>query len=314
MSKELKPFQEPAPASVAKAGMSTGGAIASLVPQNLEDAFRLSKALSVAGDMVPQNFRGNPEATMAAILRGMEIGLAPMQALSTIAVINGRASLWGDAIPALMQKAGHHIDVVIEGEGDNMKAVATLERGDTGKVIKREFSVDDAKAANLWSKQGPWKQYPKRMLMHRARSWAVRDGAADALMGLQIAEEMQDAPPVRDITPAEAKPGGFAALAQKARQQEADPEDAREPESDEGGDTIDGEILPDDGAEAMGGPEDALDAPQDTGVPFEFDEGYTAFQQDKKSSDCPYDADDLDRRAPWLAGWKKAQMQKGGDA
>lgn len=319
MSKEVQPFQEQAPATIANAGMSSGGSIAGLVPQNLEDAFRLSKALSVAGDMVPQNFRGNPEATMAAVLRGMEIGLAPMQALSNIAVINGRASLWGDAIPALMQRAGHHIDVVIEGEGDKMKAIATLERGDTGKVIKREFSVADAKAANLWDKKGPWQAYPKRMLTHRARSWAVRDGAADALMGLQIAEEMQDAPPIRDITPAKAKPGGFAAMAQQARQQQAEPEDAEEvqPVSEEEGKPIEGEILP--AAEELEAEDEAhsdLEEPeaedQTPSGPPEFDEGYTAFQQGKKAADCPYAEDDLERRAPWMAGWKSAQKEGAG--
>ena len=34
-----------------------------------------------------------------------EIGLAPLQAMQSIAVINGRATLWGDALVALVQKA-----------------------------------------------------------------------------------------------------------------------------------------------------------------------------------------------------------------
>lgn len=177
----------------------TSQSLASLMPQSLDDAFRLAKALSMAGEMVPKHFHGKPEATMAAILRGLEIGLAPMQALSHIAVINGRASLWGDAIPALMQRHGHHVDVEVTGDGDNMAATATLERGDTGRTYVRTFTVADAKKAGLWAKQGPWQQYPKRMLALRARTLAVRDGAADALMGLQIAEEVQDYP--RDVTP-----------------------------------------------------------------------------------------------------------------
>ena len=147
---------------------------------------------------------------MAAIVRGMEVGLAPMQALANIAVINGRASLWGDALPALVQRAGHHIDVEIEGEGDRAVAVATLTRGDTGKVVVRRFSMADAKRAGLLGKQGPWQQYPTRMLAHRARSWAVRDGAADALMGMHVADEAQDYGPdaARDVTPTAPKRGG----------------------------------------------------------------------------------------------------------
>jgi hypothetical protein len=192
-----------------KPPVKTGGALGALVPQDVEQAFRLAQALSGAGDMVPKAFQGNPQATMAAIVRGMEIGLAPMQALASIAVINGRASVWGDALPALMQRAGHHVDVEIEGEGDRAVAVATLTRGDTSKVIVRRFSMADAKRAGLAGKPGPWQQYPTRMLAHRARAWACRDGAADALMGLQVAEETSDYGPdrARDVTPAAPAPG-----------------------------------------------------------------------------------------------------------
>ena len=189
-----------------KPPVKSGGVLAALTPQNLDEAFRLAQALAGAGDMVPKAFQGQPQAAMAAIVRGMEIGLAPMQALSSIAVINGRATIWGDAIPALVQRAGHTIDVDYEGQGDALTAVATLTRGDTGRTIVRRFSLADAKRAGLAGKPGPWQQYPQRMIAHRARSWAVHDGAADALMGLQVAEEVQDYGPdaARDVTPAQA--------------------------------------------------------------------------------------------------------------
>jgi ribosome modulation factor len=230
-----------------KAPVVAGGGMAAIVPTDIEQTFRLSQALARGGDMVPKHFQNQPEAIMAAIMRGMEIGLAPMQALSNIAVINGRASLWGDALPALMQRAGHTIDMQIEGEGDEMKAVATLTRGDNGKVTTREFSVVDAKKANLWGKAGPWQTYPKRMLQMRARAWAVRDGASDALMGLQVAEEMQDAP-MRDVTPQEPLEGRRN-LAQQLMDptppeaQEAAPEPAQE--ADE---VPEAEVVPNGGA------------------------------------------------------------------
>lgn len=189
-----------------KPPVKAGGALAALVPQDIDQAFRLAQALAGAGDMVPKAYQGQPQMIMAAIARGMEIGLAPMQALSNIAVINGRASLWGDALPALVQKAGHHIDVEYEGSGDGLTAVATLTRGDNGKKVVRRFSISDAKRAGLLGKQGPWQSYPQRMLLNRARAWAIRDGAADALMGLQASEEVSDYGPdrARDVTPTEA--------------------------------------------------------------------------------------------------------------
>jgi hypothetical protein len=199
--------------AITKANVASGGPLAALVPQSLDEAFRLAKALSLSGDMVPKHFQGKPEMIMAAIARGMEIGLAPMQALSNIAVINGRASIWGDALPALLQRAGHTLDCVLEGEGDAMRAVATVTRGDTGKQIVRSFSVADAKKASLWGKAGPWQSYPARMLQMRARSYAARDGAADALMGLQVAEEVQDY--AKDVTPPEVPTRERVNLAQR---------------------------------------------------------------------------------------------------
>ncbi|MBO9398764.1 hypothetical protein J7400_18990 [Shimia sp. R9_2] len=291
------------------------GAIAALVPESLEDVFRTSKALAGAGQMVPDHFRGNPDMIMAAIMRGMEIGLAPMQALSNIAVINGRACIWGDALPAMMQRAGHHIDVVVEGEGDDMKAIATLERGDTGKVITREFSIRDAQKANLTGKKGPWQQYPKRMLMHRARSWAVRDGAADALMGLQIKEEVEDYQPMRDVTPAPAT-GTFATRAEAARtqpeapaleqQQTVDPiqQEEREPEpaetAQEGQEqTFDRSALE---------PHWTDEYSADDGFPGsdEFNAGALAFEQGQPVTDCPHQ-EEPQSASDWIGGWKQAQ-------
>lgn len=202
--------QTAAKAPAAKPAIATGGALAALVPQDLDQAFRLAQALAGAGDMVPKHYQGQPQACMAAIVRGMEVGLAPMQALSSIAVINGRASLWGDALVALMLRAGHHIDVEIENEGnlEQARAVATLTRGDSGKVIVRSFSYADAKRAGLAGKTGPWQQYPLRMLANRARAFAIRDGAADALMGMAVSEEVSDYGPdaARDVTPRQAAP------------------------------------------------------------------------------------------------------------
>lgn len=281
--------KEPSPPAIKNAGMTPGNAIGALVPQSLDDAFRLSKALASSGDMVPKHFQGKPEMVMAAIVRGMEIGLAPMQALSNIAVINGRASLWGDAMPALMQRAGHHIDVELTGEGDDMVATATLTRGDTGKTVVRTFSVEDAKKANLWGKAGPWQQYPKRMLSNRARAWAVRDGAADALMGLQIAEETSDYH-VKDVTP---KVGGFAAKAQQARQEPEAPEDAQEVEPD------------------ATEPHWTETASLDEAFPGSesWAEGEAAHAAGTPRTECPH-ADNAARAADWLAAYDAAEEAK----
>lgn len=209
------------------------GLIDAMTPRSLDDAFRLAKALAMSGEMVPKHFQNRPEAVMAAMLQGASVGLAPMQALQFIAIINGRVSVFGDALPALILAHGHFVDTEVEGEGDKMVATATLTRKD-GKKVVRTFSMSDAKKANLTGKPGPWQQYPARMLQMRARAWAVRDGAPDALLGLAIAEEVQDYGPdsARDVTPKAAPRPGRAVYLDPEPVIDAEPEQVALPAPD----------------------------------------------------------------------------------
>lgn len=186
-----------------KAPMTTGAAVAALVPQTLEEAYRLSQALAASG-MVPRGI-DKPEQILVAIMAGAELGLAPFQSLQSFAVVNGRPTLWGDGLMAVVRAKGVQVKEWIEGDDDQMVAHCLVTRPDTGEEIKRTFSVADAKKASLWAKQGPWQQYPKRMLAMRARV-AIRDGCADMLRGIQIREEVEDYSHVRDISP---KPSGL---------------------------------------------------------------------------------------------------------
>lgn len=145
--------------------------------------------------LVPRDYQNKPENIMIAVQMGSEIGLAPMQAIQNIAVVNGRPAVWGDALPALckMHPAWQGMKEEIQGEGDAMRAVCEVHRkGDNPVVVT--FTVEDAKRAGLWGKAGPWQQYPKRMLQMRARGFALRDAFPDALKGLISAEEAQDIP------------------------------------------------------------------------------------------------------------------------
>lgn len=180
--------------------LNAGGQIAAIVPTNINEVYRLATAISQSG-LAPNGMK-SPEQITIAIMHGMEIGLPPMQAVQRIAVVNGRPTIWGDAIPALLLSRGFRLKETMEGEGDKRLARCEIKRPD-GTSTVGTFGVDDAKTAGLWGKQGPWKQYPDRMLKMRARGFAARDGAADVLSGLYLREEIDDEP-MRDITPAKA--------------------------------------------------------------------------------------------------------------
>lgn len=176
--------------------LKTGGKIAGIVPTTIEEVFRLAQAVAKSG-LAPSNMK-TPEQITIAIMQGMEIGLPPMMAINKIAIVNGRPSIWGDAIPALLLSRGFKLRERTVGMEDQCIAYCEVVRPD-GDKIERQFSVADAKTAGLWGKAGPWKQYPDRMLQMRARGFAARDGAADVLGGLYLQEEVEE--PMKDITP-----------------------------------------------------------------------------------------------------------------
>lgn len=163
--------------------LRTGGQVAPIIPTTIEEVFRLATAISKSG-LAPNGIK-TPEQITIAIMHGMEIGLPPMQAVNKIAVVNGKPTVWGDAVPALLYARGFRIKEWIDGD----TAFCTVTRPD-GTEVTRSFSKADAKTAGLLDKAGPWKQYPGRMLAMRARGYAARDGAADVLSGMYIAEEL----------------------------------------------------------------------------------------------------------------------------
>ena len=164
-----------------------------LALQTFDDAFRFSKMVA-ASEFAPKDFRGKPESCLLAIQHGSEVGLSPMQSLQSIAVINGRPTIWGDAALALVQASPscEYVREFLEGEGDKMVAVCEVKRKGYPHPTLVKFSVEDAKKAGLWGKSGPWSQYSSRMLALRARGFALRNAFADALRGLITAEEAQD--------------------------------------------------------------------------------------------------------------------------
>lgn len=175
-------------------------------PATLTEAMEFSKLLAESS-MVPRQYQGKPQDVLVCVQWGAELGLAPMQALQNIAVINGKPSVYGDAAMAMVQNSPvcEDIEEYIENEGTPNPVAVCVAKRKGRKPVVAKFSIEDAKRAGLWGKQGPWTQYPKRMMQMRARGFALRNAFADVLKGLITVEEAQDyqveQQPVRDITP-----------------------------------------------------------------------------------------------------------------
>ena len=173
--------------------MSNAVQVFNFAPKSFDEAWNMAVILAKS-DLVPKDYKGKPENCLVAMQWGAEIGMGTLQALQNIAVINGRPSMWGDAVLALVLSSPA-CEYVSEdaNDFDGGTAICRAKRkGSPEHVVT--FSQADAIAAGLAGKTGPWQQYPKRMRQMRARAFALRDKFADVLRGLSIAEEAMDAP------------------------------------------------------------------------------------------------------------------------
>jgi hypothetical protein len=174
-------------------------------PTNLTEAIQFSDMLA-SSNMVPKQYQGKPQDILVCVQWGFELGLAPMQALQNISVINGKPSVYGDAAMALVQASPvcEDVEEFFENEGSPNPIAVCIAKRKGRKPVTVKFSVEDAKRAGLWGKQGPWSAYPKRMMQMRARGFALRDAFPDVLKGMITAEEAQDYPD--EAKPVQAKP------------------------------------------------------------------------------------------------------------
>lgn len=164
-----------------------------LSPQTFEQALTFANYLAES-EMVPKNFRGKPGDCLIAMQWGYDVGLKPLQALQNIAVINGKPGLYGDAGKAVLLANGCIIeedDIAIVEK--NARARCKITRPGRPPT-ERTYSLENAKTAGLWGKEGPWRTSPWRQMAWRAFWFSARDAAADLLKGLPGAEEIQDIP------------------------------------------------------------------------------------------------------------------------
>lgn len=176
-----------APAATEQAAVSVGDR--GLQLRSFSD-FAAFADLLLQAAMAPKG--ANRASLMLSLQHGLEVGLSPMQAIQSIYVVNGRPQIFGDAALALckIHPQWGAIEESFERAdgGDTTHARCSVLRRGQPEVV-RTFSVGQAKKAGLWAKEGPWQQYPQRMLQMRARAFALRDSFPDALKGLSVAEE-----------------------------------------------------------------------------------------------------------------------------
>lgn len=135
--------------------------------------------------MLPRHMQGNPANLLYACELAESLGLAPIVAITSVHVIEGRPAASAALISALVRKAGHRLRVF----GDDAKATAQIWRGDDPDFkFECVWTMERAKLAGLTDKP-VWKQYPAAMLQARAITEVARQACQDCLSGVQYTPE-----------------------------------------------------------------------------------------------------------------------------
>lgn len=184
-----------------------------LAPQDFDGLYRIS-LIAFESRLAPSSFQ-SADQVFIALAAGLELGMPTMQSLNSFAVINGKASMYGDAMLGMAYASGQltHFDEYFEDKDGNrieesdlpdlledwdngIAAVTEVQRGKLPMRVSR-FSVGDAKRATLWAKKTksggptPWITHPKRMMKYKARAFGLRDTFSDVLCGMHMYEELQ---------------------------------------------------------------------------------------------------------------------------
>jgi hypothetical protein len=156
------------------------------IPSTWEASWRLAQRIS-STPFVPGALRGRPEAVLACVLYGAELGLGPMQSLQGIHVIDGRVAAAPELMRALIARHGHRLDIV---DATDQHVTLSGRRADTGATATITWTIDDAQRAGLLDKKGgSWRAYPRAMLLARATSELARMLFADVIAGLSYTPE-----------------------------------------------------------------------------------------------------------------------------
>lgn len=160
-----------------------------------------------SSECIPSDKRGQPSSVFLALQAGFEVGLTPHQSLQQVIIVNGRTTLMGDAMSAIVHAHPDFEEMeeeLINGDKDIKEWVYRITVKRSGrKPLSRQFSYKQAMDAGLIERKGKnggkytpvtWKNYPERMLRYRALGFALRDYFPDVFCSIISTEEAKDYP------------------------------------------------------------------------------------------------------------------------
>lgn len=154
---------------------------APILARSFDEARAMSAELAKSTSVLPLSLRSAPDV-LAIVMTGAELGLPPMAALRSLYVLDGKPSIYVAAKLAVVRARGL-MSVFREIESTSERA--TYEIGRRGEEpIRRSFSIEDAKTAQLVKSGGNYVKSPAKMLRWRVIGELLDLLFPDVLLGV----------------------------------------------------------------------------------------------------------------------------------
>lgn len=148
--------------------------------------FETAKAAEIlAGtDFVPASMKGKPAQVAAAMMKGYELDIDPLDALGNIFSIHGRIGFYAEFMRRRIIEAGHEIRFV---ETNDTRAIIEGRRRGEDEWTRVTFTAQQARTAKI-----DLGGYPEDKLVARATSRLCKRKFPEVLSGSAIAEDLED--------------------------------------------------------------------------------------------------------------------------
>jgi len=154
----------------------------------------MARTLKASG-VLPRHI-GTPEAAVAIILQGYELGIGAMQSLNSIYLIEGHLTIAASLMGALIYRdLGPGAYRVVESS--DRRCIIEARRAGWPEPSRMTWTIEMATAAGLAGKDN-WKKFPQAMLLARCTAAMARAYFPEIIRGCYAPEEL--GAPVR-VTP-----------------------------------------------------------------------------------------------------------------
>ena len=146
--------------------------------------------------IIPATYQGKPQDCFVALEMATRMGVSPLVVMQNMYVVKGKPAWAGQACTMFINSCGKFTGVkhVYTGEKgtDSRGCYVTATRISDGVQVNGvEVTIAMAKAEG-WTSNTKWRNMPELMLAYRASAFFARVHCPEALMGVQLVDEIYD--------------------------------------------------------------------------------------------------------------------------